>query len=107
MLDENVLIPLEDEITVRAIDFSLIDYDRDPLPIRPQHHLTGRSKSTSRKQMRARARRKRKKAGESEEFKRLYKPIEQWDPEELARGRPRSRDGNFTGRPPRWITRAV
>jgi hypothetical protein len=35
----------------------------------------------------------------------LYKkPIDDWDLEELARGRPRSADGKFTGGAPKWIT---
>lgn len=35
----------------------------------------------------------------------LYqKPLDQWDNEELARGRPRNADGGFQGRPPSWIT---
>lgn len=35
----------------------------------------------------------------------LYKkPIDEWDIEELAHGRPRSRDGKFTGQAPKWIT---
>lgn len=34
----------------------------------------------------------------------LYRPIEQWDIEELARGRPRNKAGNFTGPSPRWLT---
>jgi hypothetical protein len=35
----------------------------------------------------------------------LYKPIEEWDFEELARGRPRNADGKFlTGRKPEWLT---
>lgn len=38
----------------------------------------------------------------------LYrKPIEEWDLEELARGRCRASDGTFKGRPPSWITPAV
>jgi hypothetical protein len=37
----------------------------------------------------------------------LYKPLEEWDAEELARGRPRSRNGDFSGRPPTYITRAL
>lgn len=32
------------------------------------------------------------------------KPIEEWDLEELARGRPRAEDGSFRGRSPSWIT---
>lgn len=38
----------------------------------------------------------------------LYrKPIEEWDLEELARGRPRAKDGTFKGRPPSWINPQV
>ena len=32
------------------------------------------------------------------EFERLYKPVDQWDLEELARGRPRDKDGQFSDR---------
>lgn len=35
------------------------------------------------------------------------KPVEEWDMEELARGRPRDVDGAFRGRPPKWITPAI
>ena len=63
------------------------------------------------KQIRARARRrqdKRRKHLMSEaEFEALYKPIEEWDMEELARGRPRGADGTFRGRKPNWVTREV
>jgi hypothetical protein len=34
----------------------------------------------------------------------LYKPIEEWDMEELARGRPRNKAGNFQGPQPIWLT---
>lgn len=35
----------------------------------------------------------------------LYqKPIDEWDMEELARGRPRNKAGNFQGPRPSWIT---
>lgn len=38
----------------------------------------------------------------------LYrKPIEDWDIEELSRGRPRNSEGNFRGRVPTWITPAI
>jgi hypothetical protein len=40
-------------------------------------------------------------------IKHLYKPIEQWDAEELARGRPRDRDGGFRGLAPKWISREL
>lgn len=35
------------------------------------------------------------------------KPIEDWDLEELARGRPRDKNGRFQGRSPSWITPIV
>lgn len=38
----------------------------------------------------------------------LYqKPIEDWDIQELAHGRPRSKDGTFRGKTPTWITPAI
>lgn len=68
----------------------------------------GVEKVMSPKQLRARARRKAKKGKDiTEELEHLYKPVEDWDIEELARGRPRAKDGTFSGRPPTWITRAV
>jgi len=61
------------------------------------------------KQIRARARRrmKRNEAMSQEELEWLYKPIEEWDLEELARGRPRGKNGKFTGPAPKWITRDI
>ncbi|WP_103382513.1 hypothetical protein [Pseudonocardia dioxanivorans] len=35
------------------------------------------------------------------------KPLEEWDDEELVRGRPRASDGTFRGARPTWITPAV
>lgn len=35
------------------------------------------------------------------------KPIEEWDWEELSKGRPRDKSGGFSGRRPTWITPAV
>lgn len=35
------------------------------------------------------------------------KPIEEWDLEELGRGRPRDKNGSFTGAAPKWITATV
>lgn len=65
------------------------------------------------KQIRARARRraqKKRREGallSEAEFEALYKPVDEWDMEELARGRPRNADGNFRGRKPGWVTRQV
>lgn len=33
------------------------------------------------------------------------KPMEEWDLEELAKGRPKNKNGQFAGAPPKWITR--
>ena len=59
----------------------------------------------SKKQIRARARRKMHIG--MEELATLYKPLEEWDHEELARGRPRAKDGSFKGATPKFIDRAV
>lgn len=40
-------------------------------------------------------------------MERLYPPIDEWDEEELARGRPRNRAGTFSGPPPSWISAKV
>lgn len=37
----------------------------------------------------------------------VRKPIDEWDLEELARGRPRAKDGTFKGPAPTWITPVV
>jgi hypothetical protein len=36
-----------------------------------------------------------------------HKALEDWDLEELARGKPKDKNGNFTGPSPKWITPAV
>lgn len=90
----------------KAIDFSVVDYDRDPMPVPAMIDRFGHAKVASRKQLRARARRK-KQGFDTPEYKRLYKPVEEWDAEELARGRPRDKNGGFQGKPPRWITREL
>lgn len=77
--------------------------------------VDGDGKLLTPKQIRARARRKAEKARRNSaitpmtelEFETLYKPIEEWDLEELARGRPKNIDGNFRGKKPNWITREV
>lgn len=66
---------------------------------------TGTQRVMTKKQIRARARR----AGKihAAELQKLYKPLEEWDEEELARGRPRAADGTFRGTTPSWITREM
>lgn len=81
---------------------------RDALPAdqRPQ---TPEGKLLTPKQIRARARRKMARSDRMSdlEFEALYKPVEEWDLEELARGRPRGADGSFRGPKPKWISREV
>ncbi len=37
-----------------------------------------------------------------------YKPVSEWDLEELGRGRPRNRNGSFAGgSAPKWLTPAI
>jgi hypothetical protein len=92
--------------TPQELDMTLVDDDRTPLPKRPLRNKKGQEQSMTPKQLRARARRS-KKGANSPEFKANYKPIEEWDHEELARGRPRDKNGGFSGRPPAWISREL
>lgn len=84
---------------------------RDRGNARDHRPVNAEGKLLTPKQIRARQRRaaKRNKKGTMSEveFAALYKPIEEWDLEELARGRPRNMEGNFRGRKPQWITREV
>jgi hypothetical protein len=66
-------------------------------PLHPQ-------RATNDKQIRKRARRR----GEllEADLNLLYKPVEEWDDEELARGRPRDAAGRFSGKQPTWISKA-
>jgi hypothetical protein len=62
------------------------------------------------KQIRSRARRtisKGKKLNDEDFEAWSGKPIDEWDLEELARGRPRDAGGGFRGRPPKYMPRAV
>lgn len=79
----------------------VIDFTEAEVP----KYKTGTERVMTPKQIRARARR----AGKihAAEMDKLYKPIEEWDEEELARGRPRAKDGTFKGRAPQWITREM
>lgn len=82
---------------------------RDTLPARMRPR-TAEGKLLTPKQIRARARRKAKRHEmmSSQEMEYLYqKPIDEWDMEELAHGRPRNSKGTFTGPKPKWITAAV
>lgn len=109
---------------IMTIDFSKGPHIRQHKSGRIRHRgdwkdtrpITADGKLLTPKQIRARARRLAKKTSRQArgkeimtevEFEALYKPIEEWDLEELARGRPRNINGNFSGRKPGWITREV
>lgn len=75
--------------------------------IRPR---TAEGKLLTPKQIRARARRKqnRKQLLTDQEMEYLYqKPVDEWDMEELARGRPRNSKGGFSGPRPKWINATI
>lgn len=59
---------------------------------------------TERHNARRRARHKAARGDVSAEIELLYKPLDQWDDEEIARGRPRGPDGTFRGARPAWLT---
>lgn len=71
---------------------------------------TAEGKLLTPKQIRARARRKGKRSEimSSQELEYLYqKPMDEWDLEELAQGRPKNEKGHFRGPKPAWISSAV
>lgn len=103
--------------TILTVDFRTVPDIRQHNSGRPKDHLpraerprTADGKLLTPKQIRARARRKmkRKEFITEQEQEYLYqKPIEDWDMEELARGRPRNAKGTFTGPRPKWINAQV
>lgn len=92
--------------TAQVVDFSEADED-PPEDDRPR---TSKGQLATPKQIRARARRVLKKGKKlDEETFELWagKPVDEWDLEELARGRPRDKRGGFAGKPPAYMPRAV
>lgn len=57
------------------------------------------------KRLRQKARRKQGEAQKA--LEELMKPIEEWDEEELAHGRPRDAGGQFRGQKPKWISSQI
>lgn len=92
------------------LDFTFVDnFDEDGSDHRPQ---TEDGKLLTPKQIRARMRRRQERRDKSVitdvEMAHLYqKPIEEWDMEELARGRPRNSKGKFSGPKPAYVTMAM
>lgn len=97
----------------QTIDFSEVTEDEQHasgnIP-EDQKPISADGKLLTPKQIRARARRKRKRNEHmtSEELEHLYhKPVEEWDLQELAHGRPRNKAGHFSGPAPQWVDRVV
>jgi hypothetical protein len=64
-----------------------------------------RKRPLSEKPTAVRSRLRKESAKVDRDMEMLYqKPIEEWDMEELARGRPKNKAGNFQGPRPKWIT---
>lgn len=81
----------------------------DVLPTR-ERPRTADGKLLTPKQIRARMRRRGNRADimSEQELEYLYKkPVDEWDLEELAHGRPKSANGQFTGPKPKWINAAI
>lgn len=100
--------------TVAVVDFRDSPYEDQeegthvPLTFGSKGRPIGRPiTSKEKKQIRQRARRKMSKVSD-EEMEILYgKPLEDWDMEELARGRAKAVDGTFKGKTPRWMDRRL
>lgn len=90
----------------RVVDFR----EADLTPESDDRVRNSRGRLMTGKQVRARSRRKLSvgKKVDPEDFEAWAgKPIEDWDLEELSRGRPRDAGGGFRGAPPKYMPRAV
>lgn len=90
----------------RVIDFR----DAEQSPTEDNRPVNSQGRLMTGKQVRSRARRQLNRGGrlDDETFEAWAgKPIEDWDLEELARGRPRDAGGGFRGKPPKYMPRAV
>lgn len=90
----------------RVVDFR----DAEKSPEEDARPVNAEGKLMTGKQVRSRARRllQKGKKLDDETFEAWAgKPIDEWDLEELARGRTRDASGGFRGRPPQYMPRAV
>ena len=89
----------------------MVDFTDVTAPLDQDVILNGDGRPLSKKQARARIRRRiaRGKALDElePELRMMMKPVEEWDLQELAKGRPRASDGTFRGITPKWITKEV
>lgn len=90
----------------RVVDFR----NADRTPESDERPTNSKGRLMTAKQVRARARRQIQKGKpvSEEDFEAWSgKPIDEWDIEELSRGRPRDAGGGFRGMPPKYMPRAV
>jgi len=95
---------------IMTVDFTRVSDRQSESVVEPPRDNLG--KLLTPKQIRARARRRAARLGKdivtAEEMGYLYqKPVEEWDLEELAAGRPKNAKGHFKGPQPKWITREL
>lgn len=99
-------MPKEQKASSRVVDFR----DADRTPESDDRVRNSKGKLMTSKQVRARTRRtiaKGKKVSDEDFEAWCGKPIDEWDLEELSRGRPRDAGGGFRGAPPKYMPRAV
>lgn len=81
--------------------------DIDPVPLTADGFRISKQQ-IYRRQKRARENYlKRMNMSEAENNIRFRKPIHEWDNQELARGRPRNKDGKFRGAAPEWVSAEI
>lgn len=90
-----------------TITTGVTDYDESVGSANFRTPGTGMSATAQQKRARARRRMRRGEHLTEGAWNELYKPLEDWDAEELAKGRPRNAQGNFGGRPPKFVTREL
>lgn len=100
--------------TAAVIDFSNdetllpLTGTAEPARIGSKGGIIGRPvTSKEQKQIRQRARRKLRKLSPEEQQALYGKDVSEWDMEELARGRPKNKNGQFSGRAPTWMSRQL
>ena len=105
------LLTYRPPVTIRTIDFRNcpdIFMHRDVTRINydAPHPKSARGRSLKPHRVKERAKRFAKREAKLDR-ELLGRPVEEWDMEELARGRPRNAIGTFEGRPPAFVTREV
>lgn len=102
--------------TPRIIDFTGVDRlqhttgkwrDKGIRPISPEGYRMSRSQIRKRLDRAAASYQQRTDLSYTETAVLYRKPVDEWDEEELARGRPRDKNGQFRGPKPAWVTAEI